>query len=435
MGKRIALLIGNTTYTDSAKFPLLTRARADVNQFAQFLQRYCGFEIQGTLINKKCEDTKKAIEDLYQSVDEGDLTLLYFSGHGFRNANPLKRRFYMVAPDTSVKNIEATSIPENYISTAMESSECNHHIVILDCCYSAAFITKGEGDQDDTAKPVELFDDLTGKMKAVLASSSSDKLSYEGSGETSLFTRYLMEGVKTGLADQDKDGEVGIDEFFNFAKRKVKEKFPLQKPVIGLNPLEDFPTFAWVNAPFKPSSDASAPPIRVKSIPEAKSASASMSSRDKGKPEVDNSGCYAAIFLVVIILVLFWKPISSSISFGSITTPDGFVRAYYARLGEGKYQEAWNMLSPVFIARFGTGYGFDDYRTFWNGIQAIEIRTLNVVRNEDTQAILQAHLYYRLKSGKVDDDPNFCLNLTRGAKGEAWMIDATWYAQDCTVGH
>ncbi|HEY9667565.1 MAG TPA: SH3 domain-containing protein, partial [Coleofasciculaceae cyanobacterium] len=48
----------------------------------------------------------------------------------------------------------------------------------------------------------------------------------------SIYTNYLIEGISTGGADQDKDGAVSVDELHDYAKRKVQDTVPKMNPEI-----------------------------------------------------------------------------------------------------------------------------------------------------------------------------------------------------------
>jgi ABC-type phosphate transport system substrate-binding protein len=74
---------------------------------------------------------------------------------------------------------------------------------------------------------------LGGEGRAVLTSSSSTQYSFELQGaDTSTYTRYIVEGLKTGAADRDEDGSISVDELHEYAKSKVQEATPGMKPEI-----------------------------------------------------------------------------------------------------------------------------------------------------------------------------------------------------------
>src|SRR5690606_38917043 len=74
-----------------------------------------------------------------------------------------------------------------------------------------------------------------GYGRAVLTASSSVQFALEGNQVIkqtylSLFTHYLLEGLKTGDADRDGDGDISLDEWFDYTYSKVVSTTSKQKP-------------------------------------------------------------------------------------------------------------------------------------------------------------------------------------------------------------
>ncbi|WP_293074181.1 GUN4 domain-containing protein, partial [Moorena sp. SIO4A5] len=153
--------------------------------------------------------------------------LFYFSGHGIKDE---KGYLYFATSDTRKqkgKFIPPTALSSNDVRTEMENSFCKRQIVILDCCFSGAF-TKGMIRKGD--ETVDLSQ-LSGRGRAILTSSNSieDSLAPEGS-ELSVYSRYLVEGLKTGAGDLDGDGKISVDELHEYAQDKVLEVSPSMTP-------------------------------------------------------------------------------------------------------------------------------------------------------------------------------------------------------------
>jgi hypothetical protein len=101
-------------------------------------------------------------------------------------------------------------------------------VVILDCCFSGA-IAKGMSVKDDGT--VNVQEQLGGKGRAILTSSTSTQYSFEQEGsELSVYTQYLVEGIEKGAADKDNDGWISIDELHEYASSKVREAAPAMTP-------------------------------------------------------------------------------------------------------------------------------------------------------------------------------------------------------------
>jgi uncharacterized caspase-like protein len=52
----------------------------------------------------------------------------------------------------------------------------------------------------------------------------------EGEGASSVFTRYLIEGLETGAADANGDGIITLEELYNYVYEQVKKELPQQSP-------------------------------------------------------------------------------------------------------------------------------------------------------------------------------------------------------------
>lgn len=229
MGRRLALLIATYQYQDDG-FGQLTAPAHDAESLAEVLQdpRIAGFDVT-TLINEPHYRVGEAIGDFYRDRRRDDLTLLYFTGHGLKDDDG---RLYLAMTNTRRDSLLFTSLPAEQIDQAMSACTSQQKVLILDCCYSGAYpagrITKG----DDSVQTLERFQ---GRGRTVLTASDSTQYSFEGnkiSGETaqSVFTRYLVEGLREGTADLDEDGDITLDELYNYVHDRVVEEMPQQRP-------------------------------------------------------------------------------------------------------------------------------------------------------------------------------------------------------------
>ena len=228
MGK-FALLIGVGDY-ESADFPNLAAALPDVDTMQQVLQdpQVGGFSIDDTiaLLNPEPQQMREALERLFTERKADDLLVLYFSGHGVVDD---AGRFHLTSFRTDKGLLNSTAIPSNFIHGLMENSRSKRQVVILDCCFSGAF-AKGMMAKGDA---VNLQAQLGGRGRAVLTSSSATEYSFEQKESLlSVYTQYLVEGLRTGIADQGGDGWISVDELHEFARAKVHDVAPAMQPKI-----------------------------------------------------------------------------------------------------------------------------------------------------------------------------------------------------------
>ena len=228
MPKKVALLIGVSQY--EAGLPPLPAAPNDVEAMRRVLQNpnIGGFDEVETLIDPDPNAMRLAINQLFASCQKEDLAVLFFSGHGIRDD---EGKLYLTTRLTDEKFYKATSVPATFVHDVMNDSRCKRQVVILDCCYSGAFV---EGWQPKSGDAVDIKRELGGEGRAILTSSTALQKSFEHEG-SGIYTRFLVEGLETGAADRDGTGTISILELHDYAQEKVQAAKPAMKPEIFLH--------------------------------------------------------------------------------------------------------------------------------------------------------------------------------------------------------
>lgn len=202
MSRRLALLIATHEHSDPGLRRLAAPA-ADAESLAAVLRdpAVAGFEVT-TLVNQPHHVVGEAIGDFYRGHRRDDLALLYFTGHGLKDEDG---QLYLAMANTRRASLLFTSLPAEQLDRAMQSSRSRQKVLILDCCYSGAF-PAGRATKADTE--VNALATLQGRGRTVLTASDSMQYSFEGEPiddgtARSVFTRHLVEGIRTGDADLD----------------------------------------------------------------------------------------------------------------------------------------------------------------------------------------------------------------------------------------
>jgi formylglycine-generating enzyme required for sulfatase activity len=229
MAKKIALLIGVSEY--GAGIPPLLSALNDVEAMERVLQNpnLGNFAQVERLLNPDSVAMRIAIQKLFRNVGKEDLLLFFFSGHGITNDDD---HLYLATRNTSKDDFEATAVDANFIQTQSKNCYSKRQVLILDACYSGAFAsgwhTKSIG--------VDIKKELGAEGRVVLTSSGATQTSFAQEGATlSLYTQYLVEGIETGAADTDNDGNIHVQELHTYAKSKVQAVKPNMTPDIILD--------------------------------------------------------------------------------------------------------------------------------------------------------------------------------------------------------
>lgn len=227
---KYALIIGNNQYDDPKLAQLKTPA-ADSQALAKVLadKSIGSFDEVTPLINKNESEIRRAISAFLTNKKPDDLVLVYFSGHGVLDD---RGRLFLSLKDTETTLLKATAIPSTFISDEMDSCRSRRQILILDCCHSGAFARGTKGEQKAVT---EATFEGSGYGRVVMTASDSTQYALEGDQvirqtDLSLFTHFLLEGLKTGEADTDHDGHISLDEWYDYTYAKVVSETPRQIP-------------------------------------------------------------------------------------------------------------------------------------------------------------------------------------------------------------
>ncbi len=174
---------------------------------------------------------RKSIARFFDAKHRDDLLLLYFSGHGVRDE---QGHLYLAVRDTERAVLAGTAIEASYVTTRMDRSASKRLVLVLDCCHSGAFGLGAKSAHGATVGTASAFEG-TGRGRVVLTATDSTQFAWEGDQvigdvENSLFTHYLIEGLRTGAADRDEDGQITIDELYDYVYDHVLNDTPKQTP-------------------------------------------------------------------------------------------------------------------------------------------------------------------------------------------------------------
>ena len=231
-GVREALVVANARYDD----PELAQLRSpghDAEALARVLgdPGIGGFDV-GLLLDADERTIRRRIAAFFADRDRDDLLLLHFSCHGIKDA---RGRLHLATRDTDLSVLGATSVPASFVHDALEETQSRRVVLILDCCYSGAF---ARGTLVRSGNDVQIADEFgAGSGRIVLTASSATEYAFEGvnltqsNAQPSVFTAALVGGLESGAADLDADGEISIDELYDYTYRQVRERTPGQAPM------------------------------------------------------------------------------------------------------------------------------------------------------------------------------------------------------------
>jgi uncharacterized caspase-like protein len=227
---KYALIIGNNQY-EEPKLAQLKTPEDDARALARVLRAKSigNFDEVNQLINQSEVKTRRAISAFLSDRKPDDLVLLYFSGHGILDD---RGSLFLALKDTRTNSLNATGISSSFITYEMDNCRSRRQILILDCCNSGAFARGTKGEQKAVT---ESTFEGNGTGRAVLTASDSTQFAFEGDQVVSqiylsLFTHFLVEGLKTGEADINGDGKISLDEWYDYTHTKITSLTPRQIP-------------------------------------------------------------------------------------------------------------------------------------------------------------------------------------------------------------
>jgi hypothetical protein len=227
--RRIALIIGTSTYEEST----LAHLRApgtDAHDLAEVLSdsKIGKFDVH-TFLDTPHDRLMRGVLEVCASVGPSDLILVYLSCHGVLDD---KGRLYYATTNTERRLLAATSLAAAWLNDQLEDCRARSQILVLDCCHSGAFAKGAKGDE-----ALALQDKFPGRGKVVLTASRATEYSFEGTeivgnGVRSVFTKAIVDGLKTGAADVNGDGDVTVADLYQYVFNKVRQEEPRQTPMM-----------------------------------------------------------------------------------------------------------------------------------------------------------------------------------------------------------
>jgi len=188
-----------------------------------------GFDEVKPVINPNQAQMAREIELWFQGREPDDLVLLFFSGHGVKDD---RRELFFAAHNTEKQRdslIRSTATSARFIHDCIRRCTAKYQVIILDCCFSGAFggfLARDDGE-------IDLKEQIGVEGRVVLTATNEIGYAFEEKGaDLSIYTRYLVEGITSGAADEDEDGVITVEELHRFAGRKVEATSPAMSPKI-----------------------------------------------------------------------------------------------------------------------------------------------------------------------------------------------------------
>ena len=233
--RRRALLLGCGTFADGSLAALRSPAK-DVHELGRVLSdpERGGYDVT-TLVDRPSGVVQREIEGFFAGARTTDaLNVLYLSCHGVLDA---RGQLYFAFADTEREFLGSTAVSAEWIRDRMRSSRSRATLVLVDCCFSGAFLTGMT--RSAGVEVVSLVRHLPASSGvAVLTASGDTEVAFEDAEadvvRPSSFTGAVIDGIGTGAADLNGDGLITVDELYDYVHdRAVRSESPQRPRKLG----------------------------------------------------------------------------------------------------------------------------------------------------------------------------------------------------------
>lgn len=232
MGNRYALLIGNTTYEDVA-LAAAPAPTGNVQELAQVLQdpQVGGFQVT-RLLDESRSVIERTLAQFFRKRERDDTLLLYFCGQAVLDDVGM---LYLATRETERDLPDVTAISAQFISSIMDKSNSSRMLIALDCNTLGAFDPQRMSSAIGAPINASNLFRGTGYGRVVFTAADETRYAWDGAlllGDKtpSVLTQCVIEGLRTGDADEDRDGLITTGELFAYVQRQVRQRAPDQHP-------------------------------------------------------------------------------------------------------------------------------------------------------------------------------------------------------------
>jgi hypothetical protein len=235
--RRKALIVGISDYTNLQRLGFCKNNGTEVYEVLNSL----GFEIseKNNLVGEAKWEVRDTIYDFFVNNRNchDDTLLFYYSGYVMPD---VYGDIYLALSDIDFDNPYRGGFSFEELTKVIQKCISIRVVIILDCCYrGSAMVTMNE---KDSAKVGEyILDEKSRKLprrgKYILSSNQTLQEAYAlTTGEHSVFTYYLLAGLRGNTESIDSDGNVTPQSLGNYVYRKIislpPDERPKQRPMI-----------------------------------------------------------------------------------------------------------------------------------------------------------------------------------------------------------
>jgi uncharacterized protein (DUF3820 family) len=217
--RRVAMLVGNDTFPSDPELATLLFPQSDVGDFGALLKdsKIGAFDRVECLHNEPSERIIECLDNLFSEEDQAFI-LFYYSGHGVPGGG--NGALYLAAKNTKNLHLPATAVAYEQILSIRNHYYNNKFAVILDCCFAGI---AGEGHKGDVRSQFQSYADGRG-LYFLGACGPTQVAKEDKTAGHGILTAALIDGLRTGQADKDRDGVITGQDLFVWCDEYARER-------------------------------------------------------------------------------------------------------------------------------------------------------------------------------------------------------------------
>lgn len=183
-----------------------------------------GFNSVQSVINPTQASLTIALQEFSYHCEPEDLLLFFLSGYELIHQNGT---FYFSVcsstqdDETLVKELAITT---EQLQRLLKSSPSKQQVLILDCVFDARII---EQERQENRFSHIFSAQLEREDRIILSSPLMTQYCCDlPNFDLSPYTYFLVEGIRTGMADQNQDGAISVNELHSYIEEKITEILP-----------------------------------------------------------------------------------------------------------------------------------------------------------------------------------------------------------------
>lgn len=230
--KQYAVVIGINQY-QNPHWPKLSYARKDAEDFGSLL-RQLGFTVYALYDQNATSARIRSVleDDLAPNLTKNDAILFFFAGHGDTRRFNDEDFGYIVPYDATDKASTMISM-DDLRTLSLKMSQAKHQAFIMDCCYGGQLGLRAAPVPENVRNYLQAVGSRVGRQ-ILTAGGKNQQVVDGGAGSHSVFTGYLLKGIRSGLADNNNDGWITFTELVNYITPAASSRF--QTPGSGTLP-------------------------------------------------------------------------------------------------------------------------------------------------------------------------------------------------------